>query len=124
MPRRLVPVGVALALLAAFAGAIISACYDIPRPTCGFICGPDGECPDGYRCASDHYCHRDGTSDSLVCRSPDAALPADAAPDGMPEGMIDSGSDAGNDASPDASDAAPDASDGMDSTIDTPDAPP
>jgi hypothetical protein len=73
-------VGVAFALLAA-AGAIITSCYDIPRPACGFVCGPGGKCPDGYGCASDHYCHRDGTPESLVCRSPDAALPADAAPD-------------------------------------------
>lgn len=111
------PVGVALALLAGMAGAIISACYDIPRPACGFVCGPSGECPDGYRCASEHYCHRDGASDSLVCRSPDAALPVDAAPDGMPDGMIDAGTDA-IDAAPDAIDAAPDAVDAAPDAID------
>jgi hypothetical protein len=77
VPERLVPLGVALAL----AGAMITACYDVPRPDCGFICGPGGACPEGYSCASDMRCHRNGTSPDLVCASPDAALPVDAASD-------------------------------------------
>lgn len=120
MTRRLLPLGVALALLAALVGAIISACYDIPRPACGFVCGPDGACPDDYTCASDHYCHRNGESDGVVCRTPDAALPADAAPDAQ----ADVGSDAAADASEAdaAADAAPDATE-ADAALDGPDVP-
>lgn len=102
------------------AGAIISACYDVPRPACGFVCGPDDACPDGYQCASDHYCHRDGTPDSLVCRSPDAGLQVDAAPDGMPDvidAAADARPDAALDAAPDAVDAAPDAVDATDDAM-------
>ncbi len=28
----------------------LAACYDVPRPECGFQCGPADECPDGYSC--------------------------------------------------------------------------
>jgi hypothetical protein len=113
--RRLLPLGVALALLAALVGAIISACYDIPRPACGFVCGPDGACPDGYTCANDHYCHRSGEPDGVVCHAPDAALPADAAPD-VP---ADTGNDAAGDAAADAADdAAPDGPDVPDAMAD------
>lgn len=72
--------------LVALAGAIATSCYEVPRPACGFVCGPDGACPDGYRCAADHYCHRDDAPDDLVCARPDAALPADAPP---PDAMVD-----------------------------------
>jgi len=80
---RLLSLGVALGLLVAL-GAAIAACYEVPRPDCGFVCGPGGACPDGYACASDHTCHRNGTPDSLVCGHPDAAVPdapTDTAPD-------------------------------------------
>jgi hypothetical protein len=76
---RLLSLGIALVLLVAL-GAAIAACYEVPRPDCGFVCGPGGACPDGYACASDHTCHRVGTPDSLVCAQPDAAVP-DARPD-------------------------------------------
>lgn len=95
MSVRLVSLGTALALVAALTalgGALVAACYDVPRPACGFVCGPDGACPDDYTCANDRYCHRNGAPDDLVCRTVDAALPIDAAPD----------------AAPDAGDAAPD----------------
>ena len=28
----------------------LAACYDIPRPECGFVCGANNACPDGYTC--------------------------------------------------------------------------
>jgi hypothetical protein len=91
---RLLSLGIALALLVALAGAMVAACYEVPRPDCGFVCGPDGACPDGYACASDHTCHRAGTPDSLMCAQPDAAVPG-ARPDTM------------SDVPPDAPDDAP-----------------
>ena len=53
---------------------LMAACYSAPQPDCGFICGPSGECPADYQCASDNRCHRRGTPASLVC-APDAAPP-------------------------------------------------
>ena len=82
--------GVALALFAALVGTIALSCYAIPTPDCGFICGPGGECPDGYTCADDHRCHRNGAPDDLVCSTIDAPLPVDAAPDAAPDGAPDS----------------------------------
>jgi hypothetical protein len=71
----------AIALLVALTGAMLAACYDVPRPDCGFVCGPGGVCPEGYSCASDNRCHRDGAPADLTCATPDAALPIDAAVD-------------------------------------------
>jgi len=120
--------GAAAALLVGLAGAIIVACYDVPRPDCGFVCGPDSACPDGYTCADDHYCHRAGAPLDLVCSQPDAALPIDAARDamidaggGMTDAAIDAAIDAGIDAPPDAMPDAPDAA--IDAPPDAPDAP-
>jgi hypothetical protein len=101
--------GAALGLSLALAGAIITACYDIPRPSCGFLCGPGGACPDGYGCAADMYCHRDDTPPDLVCARPDAAVPADATADAAADA-------AGDDAATiDAPDDAP-----IDAAIDAP----
>jgi hypothetical protein len=112
-------VGAAAALLVGLAGAIVVACYDVPKPDCGFVCGPESACPDSYTCADDHYCHRTGAPADLVCTHPDAALPIDAA--------VDAGVDASADAMPDApADAMLDApADAMlDAAIDAmPDAP-
>jgi hypothetical protein len=99
---RLVSLGIALTLLVALSGAIVAACYDVPRPACGFLCGPDGACPDGYACASDQVCHVAGSPDSLVCPHPDAALPADAAPDAPPDAPPDAAEDAAPDMALDA----------------------
>jgi hypothetical protein len=109
-----VALGATLALGGALAGAIIAGCYEIPRPACGFLCGPGGACPDGYSCAADMYCHQNGTAPDLVCAHADAALPLDAAPDAAPDAAIDALPDAAIDAAPDAPpdaaiDAAPDA---------------
>lgn len=99
-----VALGAALALGGALAAAIIPACYEIPRPACGFLCGPGGACPDGYSCAADMYCHRNDTAPDLVCTSSDAALPVDATSADAPVDAIDA---AAPDAAIDA--AAPDA---------------
>jgi hypothetical protein len=86
VPRRLVFLGIAIALLAVCSGAIVAACYDVPRPDCGFQCGPSEQCPDGYVCGSDQRCHRIGAPSTLVCDPLDAAVPVDA--------MIDAARDA------------------------------
>jgi hypothetical protein len=42
--------------------AFVAGCYSPPQPTCGFVCGNGGACPDGYTCnARDSRCHLDGT---------------------------------------------------------------
>jgi hypothetical protein len=111
---RLRSLGVALGLAGALVGAIVTSCYEIPRPSCGFLCGPDGACPDGYSCAADMYCHRNDSPPDLMCTHPDAPLPADATSadttaDGA-DAAIDAAPDAAIDAAPDAAiDAAPDA---------------
>jgi hypothetical protein len=103
---RLVSLGLVTALLVAGGGALVAACYEVPRPTCGFLCGPDNACPGGYACANDHYCHRLGTSEGFVCGA-DAAV--DGLPDAMPDAMPDAVmmDDAPVDAGADAPDDAP-----------------
>jgi hypothetical protein len=117
---RLRSLGVALGAALALVGAIITACYEIPRPACGFLCGPGSACPDGYRCAADMYCHRNDTPSDLTCTRPDAALPADATSAdaaASADATADAAaSDAGEDAAPD--DAPTDAPD--DAAIDAP----
>jgi hypothetical protein len=84
--RRRLRLALALAGSALVALAFPS-CYDIPRPECGFRCGPSGACPEDYTCnESDGRCHLDGSSPQLVCGTVDAA---DAAIDGSPDAPID-----------------------------------
>ncbi len=136
--------GIALGL-ATLLGTIFSlpACYTIPEPDCGFVCGPAGECPDGYACSTlEPRCHRIGTDPALRCDpEADAAIdvpldvpddvPVDA-PDDAPDAM-DGGSDAmdamdamdgGSDAmdAMDAMDGGSDAMDAMDAGTDATDA--
>jgi hypothetical protein len=102
--------GIAIALLVVLAGVIATACYHLPTPDCGFLCGPSGACPDNYTCARDHQCHRIGTPDNLICGTPDAAMPddaRDAASDGPPDATIDAAIDAMPDAVIDATIDAP-----------------
>ena len=117
--------GVAIALLVALAGAIVVACYDVPRPDCGFLCGPCGACPDGYTCADTNRCQRIGAPAGLVCPNPDASLPddQDAAIDAPADGALDGPPDGPPDALPDAAvpDAVPDST--TDAVPDAPDAP-
>jgi hypothetical protein len=98
---RLRSLGVALGAALTLAGAIITACYEIPRPACGFLCGPGDACPDGYSCAGDMYCHRNDTPPDLTCTRPDAPLPADAT-GADARATADAAIDAGEDAAPDA----------------------
>jgi len=109
-----VSLGIALALLVALAGAIVAACYEVPTPDCGFVCGPDSACPERYSCASDHRCHRIGAPADLVCSAPDGGVSGPDARadggtpvDGAPDAAIDAVPDAAIDAAPDAPDAAP-----------------
>ena len=114
---RLVPLGVAVALAVVLAGAIIVACYEIPKPDCGFLCGPGGACPEGYTCGDNQRCRRVGAPTPLVCPNPDAGLtedldaaldaPADAVPDGPQDSPVDAASDAADDAPTGASSDAP-----------------
>lgn len=62
---------------------LLTACYSTPQPDCGFVCGPTGDCPDGYQCASDNRCHREGTPASLIC-----AVDAPPRPDAPPRDVI------------------------------------
>lgn len=66
-------------------------CYDVPRPPCGFRCGPSEACPEDYTCdPSDGRCHLNGSSPQLVCATVDAGVgePADAAPDAPLDAMV------------------------------------
>ena len=74
-----------------------TACYDEPRPACGFRCGPAEECPTGYACAIDGRCHLNGSDPNLVCGAVDAAVPdaIDARElDGPPDTPLDAPPDA------------------------------
>jgi hypothetical protein len=113
MRRRCAYLGLALGGITAIA-AIIVACYDEPKPECGFRCGPAGACPPDYTCGPDQRCRLNGSSPLLVCGTVDAGVDAaaDAAADGQ---MPDTPNpDAPRDAPPDAPidapiDAPPDA---------------
>ena len=133
MTRRYAYLGVVLGVLFALGGGItaLPACYEVPRPTCGFRCGPDGECPDDYACSSDDgRCHLNGSA-PMVCATPDAGIDVDGPPDsafdagldGSPDATPDARPDAAPDARPDATpDATPDASPdaALDAAIDAP----
>lgn len=78
--RLALAVGALLALALPGAGV---GCYDVPKPQCGFRCGPDESCPEGYTCnEADGRCHLDGSPPSLVCGTVDAAIAPDAPKDG------------------------------------------
>ena len=80
-----------LALTALFSLAL-PACYDVPKPSCGFRCGPSQACPEDYTCnAADGRCHLIGAPDSLVCGTTDGGLDAasDAPGDGASDAQLD-----------------------------------
>jgi hypothetical protein len=73
----------ASALLGLGLGLALPGCYDVPKPQCGFRCGPDESCPEGYTCnRADGRCHRDDAPASLVCGTVDASIAPDAPKDG------------------------------------------
>ena len=45
MGRRIAYLALAIALCSG-----LVACYDVPQPACGFVCGTGGACPDDYTC--------------------------------------------------------------------------
>jgi hypothetical protein len=56
-----------------------AACYTPPRPYCGFLCGPNGECPDDYACSASFVCRLTSAPASVTC-GPDAAVIVDSPP--------------------------------------------
>jgi hypothetical protein len=50
---------------------VIAACYDVPAPDCGFVCGPNNACPDGYSCGSAQRCRRVDAPLTVVCSASD-----------------------------------------------------
>ena len=70
MVQRLISVG-AVALVVVLAGAVIAACYDVPAPDCGFLCGPNNACPDGYSCTPVQRCRRIDAPLTVVCTATD-----------------------------------------------------
>ena len=81
-----------LLALGALLAAALPACYDIPRPQCGFRCGPDRACPEDYTCnTSDGRCHLDGSPVSLVCGTVDAGV--DTPPDMVTDAPTDAATD-------------------------------
>lgn len=65
--------------LTATLAALVTGCFDPPKPACAFLCGTDSSCPSGYTCAGDGWCKRDDVAPSFVCEpgTVDAAV-ADA----------------------------------------------
>src|SRR5262249_26019912 len=97
-------------LLAILPVLALAGCFSPDEPLCVFACTEaPHECPSGYECRSDNYCHKMGTSGlcpgfANVDASTDA--PADARIDAPPEteGGVDAAIDAPIDAAIDAPD--------------------
>lgn len=82
------------AVIAAAAALALGACYTVPEPDCGFVCGAGGACPSDYTCTSDNVCRRNGAAATTTCMV-DAAVDAapdaqflDAPPDGGPTTFV------------------------------------
>jgi hypothetical protein len=66
--------------------ALAPACYRLPEPDCGFVCGAGGACPADYTCGADNVCRRTAATSDAVCPKADAAPDAlDAALDAAPD---------------------------------------
>lgn len=57
---------------------VVMGCYDVPKPACGFRCGPELACPADYTCGGDGRCRLNGSSPDLACPLPDARDVPDA----------------------------------------------
>ncbi len=75
----------------------LAGCFDAPRPECGFSCGSNAACPDGYVCGGNSRCRLPSVEDS------DCPGRADAGPDGPP---VDAPADAPMASCPDLDPAA------------------
>lgn len=67
-------------------------CFSKPQPDCAFLCGAGDACPDGYFCAGDGVCKRDGLAETFDCGfvAPiDAGPPPDAPPDASADAGVD-----------------------------------
>jgi hypothetical protein len=72
-----------LATIVGLTGTVVSGCYRVPQPECGFFCGPSATCPEDYACnATDGRCHRTDTSATMTCSSFIDAGVQDDVPDG------------------------------------------
>jgi hypothetical protein len=63
--------------------AVTAACYETPKPDCGFLCGPEDKCPDGYTCRANGRCVSESAPESLVCAAPPDARVDDAPVDAV-----------------------------------------
>lgn len=70
MGRRIAYLALAIALCTG-----LVACYDVPQPVCGFVCGTGGACPDDYTCNSaDNVCHLNGSAPMKCTGAPDGGI--------------------------------------------------
>lgn len=44
---------------------LLSACFDNPKPECGFGCGPNDECPSDYVCNSEKRCQLESAPEAV-----------------------------------------------------------
>jgi hypothetical protein len=63
---------IAIATVLAWTLPGIAACYKPAPPNGALLCSTDGQCPEGYRCAGDGSCWRNGEDPD---GAPDAAMP-------------------------------------------------
>jgi hypothetical protein len=75
--HRILPCGRA-ALAAVLVG--LAGCYDTPRPVCGFACGAEASCPDGYVCGGNNRCRIPDAEDDDCIAPPEAGPMVDAPP--------------------------------------------
>ncbi len=81
------------AALPAMTGALLTGCYDTPRPTCGFTCGANGACPDGYSCNGFGRCQVTSAAED-ECPGVDAMPAAVDARVDTPDARVDAPIDA------------------------------
>ncbi|HJZ84722.1 MAG TPA: hypothetical protein VKN99_06095 [Polyangia bacterium] len=87
--------GACLVLSALGLAALFAGCFNPEEPVCEFACAQaPNQCPSGYECRADHYCHRVGTTGpcpnfpGTEASLPDAPIDAnlgDGEADGMPD---------------------------------------